>query len=120
MSGAVKGEGAVLKSYMTLAAILAMTVAADYVLKVASVRTAPLMTAFFISGAVLYAATAAGWIFLMQQYSLAHIGVLYSSTMILALTAIGHVAFGEAISTRQMAGVIAALLAVYLMETDAG
>jgi len=105
---------------MMLAAILAMTAAGDYALKLASIRTAPFMTAFFLSGVVLYAGTAAGWIFLMQQYSLAHIAVLYSSTMILALTAIGYVGFGEVLSTRQMAGVIAALLAVYLMESDAG
>jgi len=108
------------KSYAILVAILVMTVMADYALKVASGRAAPFANVWFVNGVVLYAVTAAGWIVLMQQHSLAQIAVLYSSAMILALTALGYVAFGEAPSLRQMAGVLAALLAVYLVESEAG
>ncbi|TCM75896.1 transporter [Rhodovulum steppense] len=103
-------------SYIVLLFIVVMTVGADYALKVASGRTSPFLSAWFLYGAALYAVTAAGWIILMQSHSLAQIGVLYSSATIVALTGLGYLLFGESLSTRQIVGVAAALIAVVLVE----
>ncbi|ARE41626.1 hypothetical protein RGUI_3485 [Rhodovulum sp. P5] len=109
-----------LKSYLILAAIIAMTLAGDYALKMASGKASPFVSHWFVHGAILYGITAAGWIMLMQTHSLAQVAVLYSSATILALTAIGYVAFDETITGRQVAGVVASMLAVFLMDVEAG
>jgi len=109
-----------LKTYLLLTAIIAMTVAGDYALKIASGKPTPFTSHWFIHGAILYAITAAGWIMLMQMHSLAQVAVLYSSATILALTAVGYVGFGETLTLRQFAAVIAAMLAVYLMDHETG
>ncbi|OCX60983.1 hypothetical protein BFP70_16080 [Thioclava sp. SK-1] len=104
------------RPYIILVIIVVLTVVGDYALKLAAGKTQPFISMWFVSGAVLYAATAMGWVMLMQTHNLAQIGALYSSVTILALTAVGYFAFGETLTVKQCCGLIAALLAVYLVE----
>ncbi len=108
-----------MRSYMILAGIVAFTILGDFALKYASMKTTPLANSWFVGGAILYGATALGWVLLMQSHNLAQIAVLYSSATILALTGVGYTFFGETISLKQLLGLSAALLSVFLMESDA-
>src|SRR5689334_12760735 len=67
----------------------------DYFLKLASARDQPLRTGWFYLGFALYASTAFGWVFVMRHLKLGTISVLYSVSMVLLLTAVGVVLFGE-------------------------
>ncbi|MBZ4023455.1 hypothetical protein CKO11_13410 [Rhodobacter sp. TJ_12] len=108
-----------MRSYLILLGIVAFTILGDYALKSAAMRNAPLTSSWFGAGAVLYAATAVGWVWLMQTQNLAQIAVLYSSATILGLTAVGVAFFGETLSLRQVIGLGAALFAVVIMESEA-
>jgi drug/metabolite transporter (DMT)-like permease len=106
-------------SYVLLAFVVVLTVVADYALKNASLQTSPFVSGWFASGAMLYGATAIGWIALMRTHDLAQIAVLYSAATIIALTLLGIVSFGETLSKKQIIGLSAALLSVVLMEAEA-
>jgi drug/metabolite transporter (DMT)-like permease len=108
-----------MQNYVVLAFVVVLTVVADYALKYASLKISPFVSGWFVVGALLYAATAIGWIALMRTHDLAQIAVLYSSGTIIALTLLGIVSFGESLSTKQIIGLSAALLSVVLMESDA-
>ena len=108
-----------MRSYLILAAIVTLTIFGDYALKSASLRAVPHTSLWFVTGAALYALTALGWMWLMQGHSLAQIAVLYSSATILLLTGVGVVFFGETLSTRQIAGIGAALFSVVMMQAEA-
>ncbi|PYF06410.1 hypothetical protein C8J30_1285 [Rhodobacter viridis] len=108
-----------MRSYLILAGIVVLTILGDYALKYASLRASPHTSPWLFGGAALYALTALGWMWLMQSQSLAQIAVLYSSATILLLTGVGIVFFGETLSTRQVAGLAAALFAVVMMQADA-
>lgn len=106
-------------SYALLAFVVVLTVVADYALKYASLKTSPYVSAWFACGALLYGATAVGWIALMRSHDLAQIAVLYSAATIIALSLLGIVSFGETLSVKQMVGLSAALLSIVLMQADA-
>src|SRR6478672_12088279 len=78
----------------------------DYFLKLASGREQPLRTSWFYIGFVLYASTAFGWVFVMKHLKLATIGVVYSISMVLLLTAIGVVFFRESLNGYEAAGLV--------------
>ena len=90
-------------------------VVGDYFLKLASARDQPLRSGWFYLGLVLYASTAFGWVFVMRHLKLATIGVLYSVSMILLLTAIGVGRFGESLSTAEAVGIVLALASLVLL-----
>ncbi|MFK7882417.1 hypothetical protein [Roseobacter sp.] len=108
-----------MNSYLILAGILLLSVFGDYALKYASALVSPLTSFWFASGVVLYGFTAVGWLVLMQSHNLAQIAVLYSAATILALTAVGYFFFGEELSSRQIIGLTAAVLSVFLMNSNA-
>lgn len=98
-----------------LIAIIALTAAGDYAIKHASAKPEGFMTWQFASGLVLYGLPAVGWLLLMREYSLAQIGVLYSSATILILAGLGLFAFGEQLTYRQMAEIVAAIASIWLV-----
>src|SRR5215475_5935445 len=81
----------------------------DYFLKLASAREQPLRTGWFYLDFALYASTAFGWVFVMRHLKLASIGVLYSISMVLLLTAVGVVLFRESLNYSELAGIVLAL-----------
>jgi small multidrug resistance pump len=90
-------------------------VVGDYFLKLASGREAPLRTTWFYLGFVLYASTAFGWVFVMRHLKLATIGVLYSVSMVLLLTAVGVVFFGESLNLSELTGIVLAVASLVLL-----
>ena len=106
-----------MRTVLIITAVLTLTVAGDFALKQASGKVSPFVSAWFISGAIFYAATTVGWIVLMQTHGLAQIGVIYSSATIVALTLLGIFCFGETLTGKQVAGLTAALASVVLIES---
>lgn len=87
----------------------------DYFLKLASAREQPLRAGWFYIGFALYASTAFGWVFVMRHLKLATISVLYSVSMVLLLTAVGVLLFGESLNYYEVAGIILAVASLVLL-----
>src|SRR5262245_45680857 len=87
----------------------------DYFLKLASANENSLKTTSFYIGFVLYASTAFGWVFVMKHLKLATIGVGYSVSMVLLLTAMGVVFFREPLNYYEIAGLIMAIASLILL-----
>jgi small multidrug resistance pump len=87
----------------------------DYLLKLASDARYPLKSRWFYIGFAVYASTAFGWVFVMRHLKLATIGVVYSVSMILLLTAIGAVCFREPLSRYEVAGLLMAVASLFLL-----
>ena len=87
----------------------------DYFLKLASQADAPMRTGSFYVGFALYASTAFGWVFVMKYLKLSTVGVVYSVSMIVLLTAIGAVGFGETLGPREVLGIGLAIASLYLL-----
>jgi drug/metabolite transporter (DMT)-like permease len=90
-------------------------VVGDYFLKLASAREQPLRTGWFYLGFALYASTAFGWVFVMRHLKLGAIGVLYSISMVLLLTAIGVVLFRESLNYLEVIGIVLAVASLVLL-----
>lgn len=93
----------------------AVGVVGDYFLKLASQVETPLRSVWFYVGFAVYASTAFGWVFVMKHLKLATVGVVYSVSMIVLLTAIGALVFGESLGPREVAGLILAIASLYLL-----
>jgi small multidrug resistance pump len=87
----------------------------DYFLKLAGQHVMPLRNRWFYVGFVVYASTAFGWVFVMRHMKLAAVGVVYSISMIVLLTAMGSISFGEALGAREVVGLILAIASLYLL-----
>jgi small multidrug resistance pump len=87
----------------------------DYFLKVASTHEHSLRSPAFYVGFLVYASTAFGWLFVMKHLKLGTIGVVYSVTMIVLLTTVGVVGFGERLSGPEIAGVLLAFASLFLL-----
>lgn len=90
-------------------------VVGDYLLKLASARDQPLRSRWFYLGFAVYASTAFGWVFVMRHLKLATIGVVYSVSMILLLTGIGALAFGESLKAQEVVGLVMAVGSLILL-----
>jgi len=93
----------------------AVGVVGDYFLKLASQQASPLRSAWFYIGFAVYASTAFGWVIVMKHLKLAVVGVVYSVAMIVLLTAVGAIGFGESLGPREIAGVILAVASIVLL-----
>ncbi len=87
----------------------------DYFLKLSSANDQPLRTRWFYVGFVVYASTAFGWVFVMRHLKLGTIGVVYSISMVLLLTAVGVILFGESLNRYEIAGIVLALASLVLL-----
>ena len=105
-----------MKSALTLALIILVTLVGDYLIKVASQKPSGLLTATFISGSMLYALSAIGWFYLMRSHSLAAIGVFYSAATIVILAGLGVFVFKEAFGLREVLGLSLAIAAVLVIN----
>lgn len=93
----------------------AVGVLGDYLLKLASSRDRPLRSGWFYLGFAAYASTAFGWVYVMRHLKLATIGVVYSVSMILLLTAIGAAAFREPLTAPEAVGLVLAIASLVLL-----
>jgi drug/metabolite transporter (DMT)-like permease len=87
----------------------------DYFLKRASGGERPLLTRWFLLGLALYSSTAFAWVFVMRHLKLATIGVIYSVCMILLLTGMGVLVFGESLNRYEVAGIVLAIASILLL-----
>jgi multidrug transporter EmrE-like cation transporter len=87
----------------------------DYFLKLASASEHSLRSIWFYIGFAVYASTAFGWVFVMKHLKLATIGVVYSVSMILLLTALGVVIFRESLNYYEIAGLVMAIASLILL-----
>jgi drug/metabolite transporter (DMT)-like permease len=106
------------KSYLPILVTIgfsAVGVLGDYLLKLASSRSEPLRSGWFYLGFAVYASTAFGWVYVMRHLKLATIGVVYSVSMILLLTAIGAIAFRESLNAYEITGIGLAIVSLVLL-----
>jgi small multidrug resistance pump len=87
----------------------------DYFLKRAADEAESLKSSWFYIGFVVYASTAFGWVFVMKHLKLATIGVVYSISMILLLTAVGAIAFRQTLNYYEIAGLAMAVGSLVLL-----
>jgi drug/metabolite transporter (DMT)-like permease len=87
----------------------------DYFLKLASAREQSLKTGWFYLGFAVYSSTAFGWVFVMKHLKLATIGVVYSVSMVLLLTALGVVVFRESLNVYEIVGLVFAVASIILL-----
>lgn len=104
-----------MKLYLLVLAIVAVTVYADYLLKVASERPNWMSSIEFGAGALLYGATAVGWVIAMKQTSLASVAVSYSVLMLVLVAGLGALVFREALTLRDVIALALACAALSLM-----
>jgi multidrug transporter EmrE-like cation transporter len=90
-------------------------VVGDYFLKLASANSESLKSREFYIGFVVYASTAFGWVFVMKHLKLATVGVVYSISMVLLLTAIGVFRFKESLNGYELAGLAMAVGSLLLL-----
>lgn len=90
-------------------------VVGDYFLKLASTREDSLRSGWFYLGFALYASTAFGWVFVMKHLKLAAIGIVYSVSMVLLLTAVGVLFFREELNYYEMGGIVLAIASLVLL-----
>ena len=93
----------------------AVGVLGDYFLKLASAQPVPWRNRWFLIGFAIYSSTAFGWVFVMQHLKLATIGIFYSVAMIVLLTTVGAVAFGEKLAPQEIAGIAMGVGALVLL-----
>jgi len=96
-------------------AFSALGVLGDYFLKLASGKEYALKSSEFYIGFVIYGSTAFGWLYVMRHLKLATVGVVYSVSMVLLLTAIGVFRFKEALSGYEIAGIAMAVASLVLL-----
>src|SRR3954447_13511060 len=90
-------------------------VVGDYFLKLASAKDESLKSPTFYIGFLIYASTAFGWVFVMKHLKLATVGVVYSVSMVLLLTAVGVLAFKESLNNYEIAGLFMAVASLLLL-----
>ncbi len=103
-------------TFLILTALVLAQITGDYFVKLASAEVNGISTLNFSIGVLFYAATAFGWYFLMRMHSLATIGVLYSTSTIVLLAALGYFVFKEEIGLRDIIGMTLAILSVMVMS----
>ena len=100
------------ETIVTLVAVCLVTILGDYLIKLGTTTELGLRSIYFVIGASIYGATA---FHLMKSNSLATIGVMYSSSMVLLLAALGVVVFKEPLEPRQYLGGLLAIFSVIVM-----
>jgi undecaprenyl phosphate-alpha-L-ara4N flippase subunit ArnF len=94
-----------------------LTLIGDYFLKVATGKSEGIASGWFAAGVVTYGILAFGWFVLMKSNSLAAIGVMFSASTILLLSALGYFVFKEQFGLREALGVSLAVLSVVVMNS---
>ena len=101
--------------------LLALAVAvSDYFLKNASASQSPFLNRNFLIGFLITAASTFAWVLVMPHLKLAYIGVIYSLTVVLALSVVGAAFFGEHLKASEWLGVGLAISSMLLLYQRLG
>lgn len=87
----------------------------DTLIKMAADNGHTITSPHLAAGCALYAVSAIAWFWAMQYVTLAQGAVAFGMFSLIALAVIGAVMFKEPIQTRELLGMICAILAMLLM-----
>lgn len=107
--------GSALSAIVVTVVFSAIGVVGDSFLKLASEQPNSYLTRSFAIGFAVYASTAFGWVYVMKHLKLATIGVFYSVTMIVLLTAVGGLFFKERLALQEVVGILLGVAALALL-----
>lgn len=93
----------------------ALVIFGDYLLKIAADTGQSTISGLVVLGCLLYGASAVMWFYALHHVTLTQAGVAYSMFTLLALCAIGVIAFGEVLYPREYIGIVCAMIAMVLM-----
>ncbi len=97
--------------------LLALAVAlSDYFLKIASKTKSPFLNWNFFVGLMITFFCTFGWVLVMPHLKLAHIGVIYSLTVVLSLCLVGALFFDEQLKFWEWIGVGLAIASMTLLR----
>ncbi|MGP3699358.1 hypothetical protein [Rhodobacter sp. NSM] len=99
-----------------LLVISIVTLLGDYLIKKATGTEQGLLSLTFLVGMLFYGLPAVGWFYLMKSHSLAMLGVLYASSTVLLMAALGVFVFREAFGLREAIGVSLAVASILIMS----
>jgi small multidrug resistance pump len=100
---------------LAMAILLSLiTVLADYFIKKASLENG-ILNKWLISGALIYALTAFGWVFVMKNMKLSTLGALYGISCITILAVISVFVFHEKISTVEIIGILLGIISIIIL-----
>lgn len=100
--------------FLVVIIIVLLNTVGDYFLKVSSERQESFLTYQAFLGALLYAISAFGWIYVMQRFNLTVVGVLYSTMTIVVLTFLSITIFKEEVTKWQLLSAVLAIIAVLI------
>lgn len=92
-----------------------LSVGADYLLKRASELPQPFTSVQFIAGALIYAVSAFGWVYVLRHIKLASVGAIYSVVIVVLLAVIGVAVFRESLSASELVGLGCAVASLILL-----
>lgn len=87
----------------------------DYFLKLAGSGNSYIQWSWFLLGTVIYSSTAIGWFFVMKNIKLGTLGIVYTTTTVLALTIVGFIFFRENLNYYEVGGLILGMLSIILL-----
>ena len=87
----------------------------DYFLKLAGSGSNYIHWGWFVLGTLIYSSTAIGWFFVMKNIKLGMLGIIYSTTIVLALTIVGVVFFKENLSYYEIGGLVLGMVSIILL-----
>jgi len=106
----------VLQGRILIVALAALTVLADYFLKISSLEVRPFQTKSFLFGAILYAVSAFGWVIMFRHTKMSTIGVIYSLSTVLMLAVLGVFLFNESLNQYEVTGIAFAVASIVLLS----
>lgn len=107
------------KRTLAFAAVLGLAllgVLADVAIKAASQSTRPLLSRWFFAGAVGYALTAVGWVYVLQHLKLAAVGSIYCVATMVLLALAGALFFRETLRASEFLGLALAIASIWLLR----
>jgi len=87
----------------------------DYFLKRAGNGSVYVEWRWFFVGMFIYALTAFGWFYVMKHIKLSSLGIIYTLSTIALLVFMGTVFFNERLNVFEIAGLVAAVIAIVLL-----
>ncbi len=88
----------------------------DFFIKLAGNGSKYMEAKWFVLGALVYAATAFGWFYVMKHIKLSSLGVIYSLSTVLLLVALGVFYFHEKLNVYEILGISAAIVSIILLS----
>lgn len=101
---------------LSISLLCAVGVWADYYLKLAGSGSHFIDIKNFIIGFIIHSSAVIGWFLVLKYVKLIQLGVFYSMSMILLLTALGVFQFGEELGGREITGIVFAITSLILMS----